>query len=290
MKTIKFNKTVCGVEISLNVLDCDSDLNNEFGSEIQQADFFQIAFIKEAKGVLRLNQSEIKLKPNTAIFISKHQQHQWLLESPSPKAIFLVFQEDFLNEFFADQLFSYRLLYFYQTAYPLWLELPVTFFDNSLNQLSEISHELKQPENDSAHIIRALLYYLLMRLNRLYAKQHKIEHSVALDNLAYKFRRSLEENIRQKQRVDDYAELLSVSRVSLNQASKRQFNATASELIKQRLLFEVKNLLLYTGRTLEQIAYDLQISEPQHLSRLFKSKEGVTPTEFRNSWGKREKG
>lgn len=70
MKHIKFNKTICGVDFLLNVLEFDSDRSSGLFSEVQSTDFFQIIFIKEARGKLLLNQREISVSDNAVIFVS----------------------------------------------------------------------------------------------------------------------------------------------------------------------------------------------------------------------------
>lgn len=56
---------------------------------------------------------------------------------------------------------------------------------------------------------------------------------------------------------------------------------TASEHIQNRLVDQVKELLLSSGKTMSQIAYELGFQYPQHLSRMFKRLTGMTPNEFR---------
>ena len=112
MKHIKFNKTICGVDFLLNVLDFQSSDANILQQEVQSTDFFQIVFIEHAQGSLMLNDKEIELVNNSVVFISEHQKHQWKLLNKDFKARFLIFQEEFLNEFFADKYFTFRLLYF----------------------------------------------------------------------------------------------------------------------------------------------------------------------------------
>ena len=90
----------------------------------------------------------------------------------------------------------------------------------------------------------------------------------------------MELNIRDKQRIDYYAELLNVSRITINSCVKKQFNVTATELLKQRLMFEIKNDLIYSGKTIAEIAYDLHFSEPGHMMRFFKTQTGITSSEF----------
>jgi len=280
LENIKFNKTICGVDFLLNILDYPgTHLRGEDGVW-RSADFFQILFINEAEGELRVNHKVIRPTSQSILFISQHQKHLWET-SQKLDAKILVFQEGFLNEFFADKLFSFRLLYFYQTEFPLLVQSEPDFYARMIKLLREIQHELRFPKSDSVHIIRSLVYYLLMQLNRLYAKTYGIDCAISVDNTAYRFRMLLEQKITTMQRIDEYASALEVSRVALNAAVKRQFNVTASELLKQRLIHEVKNYLIHTNKTIAEISEELHFSEPNHLSRLFKQKEGLSPSQFR---------
>ncbi|WP_139134405.1 helix-turn-helix domain-containing protein, partial [Crocinitomix algicola] len=85
------------------------------------------------------------------------------------------------------------------------------------------------------------------------------------------------------QRVDDYADLMNISRISLNKVVKHQFNVTATEFIKSRLLFEVKMNLIHTDKTVAEIANLFNFSEANHLTRFFKQKTGLSPIKFRQA-------
>lgn len=281
MQYIKFNKTLCGVNFLLNVIDFQSDCPFELSSETQSADFFQIFFIKKADGFLQLNDKRIELEPNTIIFISQHQHHSWHGNFAEMEGQLLLFQDDFLNEFFADQYFVTRLLYFYQTVYPLSISVAPAYLDEHLEKVKEIKEELVFPKSDSVHLIRSILYYSLISLNRTYAKNNKLGAAISLDNTAYQFRQLVEKHIYTHQRVDDYASKMNVSRITLNKAVKAQFNVTAKEFIKLRLLFEIKMKLLHSSKTIAEIAYDFHFSEANHLSRFFKQKTNQTPMTYR---------
>lgn len=136
------------------------------------------------------------------------------------------------------------------------------------------------PKSDSGHIIRSLLYYILQKLNREYAEKNQLNLGKENDHYAFQFKRLLEKNIKQKQRVTDYAEMLGITRISLNKAVREQFNVTASHLLKQRLLLEIKNYLFHSKLTVSEIAHELNFSEPNHLMRFFKAQTGMTTGEF----------
>lgn len=281
MKHMKFNKTICGVDFLLNVIDFQSVLVSDLSTETRTADFFQIYFIKHANGFLKLNDEIIELKPNSIVFISQHQHHSWHVDFSTFKGQFLVFQDAFLNAFFSDQFFTFRLLYFYQTKHPLILSVSSEYIEANALKLNEIKQELVSPKSDSVHLIRSVLYYVLIALNRKYAEANTMDLAISLDNSAYRFRQLVEQHIYTKQRVEDYTTLMQMSRITLNKVVKAQFNVTVTEFIKSRLLFEIKMKLIHSEQTVSEIAYQLHFSEANHLTRFFKQKEGLTPVEYR---------
>ncbi len=192
----------------------------------------------------------------------------------------MIFQEDFLNDFFSDKLFTYKLLYFYQLSYVPQIIADDTHMSKFLGLLAEIKLELMETQADSVHIIRSLLYYLLQTLNRKYARLNMLPNQKAENNFAYQFKELMEQFIRKKQRVNEYATLMGISRITLNQAVKAQFNTTAAHLLRQRLLFEIQDLLIHSDHSVNQIAFDLNFSEPNHLMRFFKTQTGKTISAF----------
>ena len=286
MNTIKFHKTECGVDFLLNVLPGDQVKEGYINTQFYNTDYFEILFFKKANGFLILNQQKIEITDNSIVFISAFQKRQWKLDADLLEFTTLVFQEDFLNEFFADKIFTYRLLYFYQFEHPPALPVSTEDMLKLCNLLSEIKLELVETKPDSVHIIRSLLYYLLQTLNRQYANRNKLSLEKATNNYAYQFKKLMENHILQKQRVNDYAEMLGISRIALNQAVKAQFNVTATELLKQRLLIEIQNSLLHSNKTISEISFELGFSEPNHLMRFFKSQTNLTTSQFINSYKK----
>jgi AraC family transcriptional activator of pobA len=280
LKTIKFDKTECGVDFLLRA-GSGNELKGAYtDTAVYNTDYFEILFFKNAKGYLILNQHKITITNNSLVFISPFQKRQWKLNPQELDFTFLIFQEDFLNDFFSDKLFTYRLLYFYQLHHPLSMVVPNEEIQKACELLSEINTELKKTQLDSEHIIRSLLYYLLLKLNREYAHHYQLPVDKPENNYAYEFKKLMEIHIKEKQRVNEYASLLGISRISLNKAVQAQFNITASHLLKQRVLFEIKNSLIHSRSTLAEIAHQLNFSEPNHLMRFFKAQTGLTITEF----------
>lgn len=117
------------------------------------------------------------------------------------------FQEDFLNEFFSDKLFTYRLLYFYQLEYQLNMQIDQKLIERYYVLLAEIKSELVKTRFESVHIIRSLIYYLLQKLNREYTGIHDLALEKNQDNVAFEFKKLIEIHIKEKQRINDYTNI-----------------------------------------------------------------------------------
>ena len=214
------------------------------------------------------------------LVISPYQLQEWHVDLDKLDYTFLIFQEEFINNFLSDKYFMYRLLYCYQHDYPTFFDMSTEEMAPLLSQLLQMKKELRNPIADSYHMIVACLYQFLLLLNRFYANRFDLPFDPPLNHYAYQYKELLEKNISEKTRVADYAEMMNISRVTLNKAVMREFGLSAVHLLKQRLLQEVKSDLLFTGLSVKEIAYRLHFSESNHLMRFFKQMTGQTISEF----------
>lgn len=277
---LKYTKSACGVDFLLNTAESSEkrgwfDLNERY-----KTDFFEFYFFRKASGHLFLDGERIELHDNSVLIVSPYKQQEWHVQIDDLDYTFLIFQEEFVYQFFSDKYFMYRLLYCYQNDYPTCFDMKPDDMEPFLKILRKMKRELLEPIADSYHMIVAYLYEFLLLLNRFYAGIFSLPLRLPLNNYAFKYKELLEKNIRQKNRVNDYAELLGISRVALNKAVENEFGVTATHLLKQRLLQEVKNELLFSGMPVKEIAYRLQFSAPNHLMRFFKQQTGKTIGDF----------
>ncbi|MFK7797695.1 MAG: helix-turn-helix domain-containing protein [Aureispira sp.] len=74
---------------------------------------------------------------------------------------------------------------------------------------------------------------------------------------------------------------LSLSPNYLSDLLKKETGQNAQEHIHFYVIERAKNKLLNSVGSISQIAYDLGFEYPQHFSKMFKSKTGMSPTEYR---------
>ncbi|MCG7968364.1 MAG: helix-turn-helix transcriptional regulator [Candidatus Thiodiazotropha taylori] len=76
-------------------------------------------------------------------------------------------------------------------------------------------------------------------------------------------------------------ERLNMSPSYLSDLLKKETGRTAQQHIQDTVIDKAKNLLLSTNEQISQIAYGLGFDYPQHFSKLFKSRTGMSPAEYR---------
>ena len=68
---------------------------------------------------------------------------------------------------------------------------------------------------------------------------------------------------------------------SLIDTLKKETGKTSSEHLQRYLIDESKNILLNPAKTVSDVAYELGFEYPPYFSRLFKKKEGISPSGYR---------
>ena len=153
-----------------------------------------------------LSGRKIELHPNMVLVVSPFQIQEWHVSLDKLDYTFLIFQEEFINNFLSDKYFMYRLLYCYQHDYPTFFDMPKEDMATYLTILQQMKRELHNPVADSYHMIVACLYQFLLLLNRFYARHFNLPFAPPQNNYAYQYKELLEKHISEKTHVSDYAE------------------------------------------------------------------------------------
>ena len=278
--SVPFSKTRCGVDFYINTGESKDICGVLTEHRTFKTDFFSFYFFRRANGYVLLNFRKIELRDDMVLLLSPHQQQEWHVDEAELDYTFLIFREDFMRTFIADKFFVYRLLYYYQTDTPPYLFAAPEELAEYMRLLGKIKQELLHPVADTYNLIVSVLYYLLVVINRAYAKTYRLPVEVPKNNYAFQFKDLLEKHIRTVQRVQEYADILRVSRITLNNSVMAQFGVSATHLLKQRLLEELKNELLFSDRNVSQLADEFHFSDPSHLMRFFKQQTGKTFTQY----------
>lgn len=154
------------------------------------------------------------------------------------------------------------------------------------NIMENIESEYRQ--NIDAHtqdIIVSQLEVLLNYSERFYTRQFQTRSSVEPDVLVRVrglLQKHMDEHRREFISVNALAGELNMSPHYLSDLLRSQTGMNTQQHIHSFLIERAKSLLVTTPLSVSEIAYRLGFEYPQHFNRLFKSKTGITPLEYRN--------
>lgn len=270
-----------GMELLVDIGRIESLANFVRDETPHQLSFYDIAFIEKGKGSFKLDENLVEVAPGTVIFTSPGQVRRWnITEALSGYVLF--FEKDFLNLFFTDEFFLYRFQYFHQYSRPTSMVMPPQMFSQVLGTLQSIEKEFDRLQNDSGHLIRAILYQLLVVLNRYYADNYRIQSDTYIHPDFLRFRSLLEKDFKDQHYVADYAQKLKVSAAHLNKVCRQYSGLSAQQMIHHKLISEIKKQLR-SNRSAKEIAYDFNFSDPSNFNRFFKKLAETTAQQYRDS-------
>lgn len=179
-----------------------------------------------------------------------------------------------------------------------------SFFDYSINEalkmteeeqsilimlLQQIKQELKNDKDELQNdIVVGYIGLILDFCQRFYNRQfrtRKFDNADILmrfDNLLHKYFEDNKQLTAGIPTVQYCAENLFMSSNYFGDLIKKTTGETAGNHIKQFVIRLAKNELA-TGASISQVADKLGFTYPQHLSRMFKKQEGITPKEYQDN-------
>ena len=179
-----------------------------------------------------------------------------------------------------------------------------TFFSYSVSEALHISQDEKQTLTDlikiiekeykanldqfSQNLIVTAIEQLLNYSQRFYQRQFLTRQKLNTDFIS-RFEQLVTSYFQSNQlkesglpTVDYFANKLNLSPSYLTDLLKKEIGKTTKEYLQIELMEKAKYRLLNSNDTVNEIAYSLGFEYPQYFNRLFKSKIGMTPMEFRN--------
>lgn len=154
--------------------------------------------------------------------------------------------------------------------------------------LSKIDAEIRRPiDKHSKRLISRniglLLDYCLRFYERLFTTRSAANRDILgrfEDLLAEYFRNGKPANLGLPT-VKYFADKVCLSPNYFGDLIKKETGKTPQEYIQCKIIDTAKDQILYTDKTVSQIAFDLGFQYSQHFIRVFKKKVGQTPLEYR---------
>lgn len=279
IRSIEFNRQKYGPELLVDigwVHELDGIIVDD---EPHRLLFYDVLLVTSGEGQLELDEGVEPVAPGTLLFTTPGQVR--CLHAHGLEGLVLFFVGEFVEDFFADPLFLFRLHFFHLHHDRRHLRLTSARTAWLIERFDKMRSELQNLRGDSIHLLRAILYEVLMTLNRWYAAEHGTGQDTQASPLVFRFLKLLEHDLRREHQVGHYASRLGVSPGHLSHLCRSHLSLSAGALIRSRLLAEARRLLLYSDLTAGEVGYELGFEDPSYFSRFFKRGAGRSPSAYR---------
>jgi len=253
-------------------------------------DCYSISLKKIVKGDLNYGRTQYDFTNGALIFIAPRQVLQWD-ESViyDQKGFSINFHEDFLKGTeLAHQIKRYGF-FSYSANEALHLSPKEEKQIEAIVESIKLEYQNNQ-DKFSKDIIISQLSTLLKYANRFYERQF-INRKELSNDLLEQFNKHLDNYFDSGQlqkkgipSIEQITDNLSVSQRYLSDTLKKETGKTSTEHLQLHLIDKAKNILLKPNKTISEVAYELGFEYPSYFSRLFKKKEGISPTEYRERY------
>uniref|UniRef100_UPI00404B6D86 helix-turn-helix domain-containing protein n=1 Tax=Fulvivirga sp. TaxID=1931237 RepID=UPI00404B6D86 len=252
---------------------------------------YQITLKQLGCGNLMYGKNSYDYEEGTLVFTSPSQvtifEGEMPTESETNNGWTLAFHPDLIRKSnLADKMSQYSF-FSYEVNEALHLsEEELGTIEDLLDKIvKEYSQNL---DKHSQNLIISNIELLLDYCTRFYDRQFYTRSNLNLDYVS-KFEKLLKmyyekEDVLEKgiPNVKYLASQLNFSSSYLSDLLKKETGKTAQEHIHLFVIEKAKNQLLGSKNSISQIGYALGFEYPQHFSNLFKSKTGLSPSEYRN--------
>lgn len=290
LETVSQYNVLRGVS-TLHPLITVLDLSKAKPMPVQTFNFGMYAiFLKDVKcGELKYGRSHYDYQEGTLVFIAPGQivRVEPKLDTFEPKGWALLFHPDLIKGTNLGKHIQHYSFFSYDVNEALHLSQKERHI--VIDCLQKIQYEMEQSiDKHSKTLIASNIELFLNYCRRFYDRQfitrdnaHKGMLEKFEDILNQYFSSDKPQNIGLPS-VAYCAEQLNLSANYFGDLVKKETGQSAQEYIQSKLIDVAKERVFEIDKSISEVAYELGFKYPQHFTRLFKQKVGISPNEYRN--------
>jgi len=269
LKYHKFKENIT-LEESIKLIDMNTyDLAHK-KDILHRHNFFELQFIWEGSGEQSIDFQDYKVGNNNFFLIRPNQIHK-ANKVQLNGADILIFKPEYLD-----------LSKKFEILTP-GLHTNTCFIGMSNEQASLLKKYIflfkKEFQNlGKTIVLQGILMAILAHIDRFFNEKPGRIHNI--DSRTTLFLQYLEEDYKLYHITDHYAAKLNLSVRHFNNIISKDLGKTASSIIKDRIILEIKRLLSYSTNSHKEIAYYLGFKDPYYMSNFFKNQTGIRPSQF----------
>jgi len=274
----------------VSVIQIDDRITNfDYGDAKYIFEFYQINLKQGFSGSMNYGRNSYDFDEGTLTFIKPNQtiQIENQDEIKGSSGWTLLFHPDLIRKSGLGKTIEDYSFFNYDLNEALHLS------ENEKNSITELVVKIQEEYNQnidkhSQELIIANIEMLLKYSKRFYERQFFTRTNLNQDLLSefntvvrtyYNSENPIESGVLS---VKECAKQLNLSVNYLGDLIKSETGRSAKDQINDYVIEKAKNQLLGSKESISQIAYSLGFEYPQGFNKLFKSKVGISPSEYRN--------
>jgi AraC-like DNA-binding protein len=205
--------------------------------------------------------------------------------------IFLVSPDQINNCTYSNRCKGYVLMFAKSLASQLCIEFSKPYIDIKRNEISllrlvfkNLIKECQLDEDDSHNKIMASIQYFYSLIdNRI---NNCVISTERTDPIFRQFKELILTNDLKVQSIEQYADILNISTISLNAMCYGFKGISAKQFLLDSKITEAKRLLLYSQLNINEISSHLGFDDASYFSRIFRKRTRLAPSRFQEKYRK----
>lgn len=252
--------------------------NHAFVEEPHRHNSHLLLFFTKGSGTHEVDFDVYQIQPGSLFVLQPGQLHRWNL-SKDIDGFVVIYSAEMYNLYFGQKKISD--FPFYASAHTK----PEILLDTTEVQSIMPYFNFLLRENENTGRFRSdKMFNLLDCIHIEIARKYPVgdaHQTFAYNAKIAVFQSLLEQHFRAEKWPSFYAEKLHITLKHLNRICNEILGKTATEVIAERVILEIKRMLADKQLPVNEIANDLGYQDYSYFSRFFKKQTGISPTDFR---------
>ncbi|MEN0004931.1 MAG: helix-turn-helix domain-containing protein [Bacteroidota bacterium] len=234
-----------------------------------------LLLFRKGGGTQQVDNEIIALQANDVLFIREGHLNSIQSIDPDTEGYFIYIDNALLPQIFVEETSLNRFSFHPKST--------VTMADMDwLCQCCQLILQQKTEDVYAAEIQSTLLKAMILKISK--ASSWGLPQLDRPTEITMKFKELLYENFIKEREIAFYSNALAVTENYLNRCVKNVTNKPPKQHINEMVIYYSKVLLMDRAKTISEIAFALNFSDPSYFGRLFKQITEQTPTQYRQSF------
>jgi len=253
--------------------------NHSFVEEPHRHDSYLMVFFTNGSGIHEIDFDRFEIKKGSLFVLQPGQMHHWSL-SDDIEGFVIIFSQELYNLYFGQKKINdYNFYHSIHNRPEMVFEATET--PKILPYFNLLIEENSEHNNFQLDKMLNLLDCIHIEIARKYSETYS--HQTHSYNIKINtFEKLLEQHFKENKSPSFYADKLNITLKHLNRICNEILQKTATEVIMDRVILEIKRMLTDKQLAVNEVASAVGYDDYSYFSRVFKKQTGFSPTGFRD--------